>query len=150
MDYYRWLESLEKFKVLVYRRPDFLSDAFEYESYMGTKQLRNLFKDQVVDTETESIFLSFPERWLNCVECHQLYPRLQEFYPSLKKLQIKTHSPLIISCTPNGYAYTLKSEDEIVEETRRAGNLDKPTSVEDTKAIFDGISKGKLFVLSNE
>lgn len=140
-----WLKSLEKFEVLIYRRPNFLAEEFEFESYMGMAELQNIFHKQVVDTTKESIFMSFPERWLNCVECHQLFPRLQKFYPSLKKLTIKTHSPLIITSTPNGHAYLLQSEDKIVEESRGAGSIDAPSSMDDTEAVFAGLSQGKLF-----
>lgn len=145
-----WFDTLEKVQILIYRRPNFLSLDFEYEQYMGTKILRNLFSEQATVGADTSILLTFPERWLNVVECHQLFPRLQKYYPNLKKLFIKTHSPLIVTNVPSKYACLLHEENEIVSTSGGHGEVDEPTSTEDPCAIFEGISKGKIFCSSSK
>ena len=144
-----WFDTLEKAQVIIYRRPNFLADDFEYEQYMGTDVLRNLFHEKKVKQDTD-IFLCFPERWINSVECHQLFPRLEKYYPNLKTLTIKTHAPLIITGVPNGYAFLLTEENEITRISNGSGSIDAPTSIEDPEAIFKGISKGKLFCSTKE
>jgi hypothetical protein len=114
-------------------------------SNMGADVLQNLFHKQEVKEDTTDIFLSFPERWINCIECHQLFPRLEKYYPNLKTLTIKTHAPLIITYVPNGYAFLLTEEDEITRISSGHGLINGPTSIDDPDAIFKGISQGKLF-----
>lgn len=82
MNVLEWMDSLEAFQVIIYRRPNFLSPDFEFESYIGSGELRNIFHEKRVDDTKESITLVFPERWINCSECHQLFPLLQKYYPS--------------------------------------------------------------------
>jgi len=147
LDTREFFKSLDLVQVVIYRRPDFLADDFEYESYLGQGILRNMFKYQKVDETTDSIFLPFPERWINCIECHQLFPRLQQYYPNLKKLKIKTHQPLIITYVPNVYAFRAPGEDEICKISGGYGHINKPTSVEDELATFKGISEGKIFTV---
>lgn len=72
MNVLEWMDSLEAFQVIIYRRPNFLSPDFEFESYIGSGELRNIFHEKRVDDTKESITLVFPERWINCSECHQL------------------------------------------------------------------------------
>lgn len=143
----KFFGSLEKAQVLIYRRMDFLSDDFEYEQYIGQGVLRNIFKEQVVDETQDSIVLPFPERWINIIECHQLFPRLHKYYPNLKTLQIKTQQPLIITGVPREYAAVMSYEDDMARTTGGSGHIDKPTSVEDECAIFKDISKGKMFAI---
>jgi len=145
-----WFDGLERCEVFIYRRPDFLADDFEYEQFVGQKYLRNLFKEQKVDDQTTEIILVFPERWINCIECHQLFPRLQKYYPNLKTLQIKTHQPLVITGVPNKYAYLFTEENEIVRLSGTSGHLNRATSIEDPAALFKDISKGKLFSSSSK
>lgn len=144
-----WFDTLEKAQVIIYRRPNFLADDFEYEQYIGRSVLENLFGTQEVKTDTD-IVLSFPERWINCIECHQLFPRLEKYYPNLKTLFIKTHAPLIITGVPNKYAFLLTEEDEVVGISYGSGSIDNPTSIEDPSAIFKDISKGKIFCSSSK
>jgi hypothetical protein len=85
-----------------YTRPNFLDDSFEFESYMGCAQLRNMYLPKgKIDTKTDSIFLSFPERWLNIVQERCIYEKIKYFYPNVKKVTIKTHSVYIMQCTPS-------------------------------------------------
>lgn len=86
-------------KVLIYRRPDMMDESLEYELYMGINELRNMFKDEIVDEKKTELFFSFPERWLNVIQERSLYMRIQKFYPNVKKVTIKTHSVYIIQTT---------------------------------------------------
>lgn len=142
----KWMDKLEKFQVVIYRRPNFLSWDFEMESYIGQGILRNLFHAKITDEKTKKIILSFPERWLNCVECALLFERLEMYYPKLKELKIKTHTPLIIMNVPNKYAIILKAEDDITESSgkERDDDYQGPTSLEDVDAVFRGFSDGKI------
>lgn len=145
-----WFDTLEKAQVIIYRRPNFLADDFEYEQYIGRSVLDNLFSSHpTVKTDTD-IVLPFPERWLNCIECHQLFPRLEKYYPNLKTLLIKTHAPLIITGVPNKYAFLLPEENEITRTSYGSGTIDEPTSIEDPNALFKDISKGKIFCSSSK
>lgn len=145
----KFFASLDVCKVVIYRRPNFLSDDFEYEQYVGQIVLRNLFhKSPQIITSVTKMSLVFPERWINCVECHELFPRLQKFYPNLKELFIKTHEPLIITNVPREYAVLLNAENEIVAKTgKNKKRNDSITSLDDSAALFPGISTGALFAL---
>lgn len=143
----KWMDGLEKFQVLVYRRMNFFGDDYEYERDMGRRELENLFVKQQIDLDTTSIILVFPEQWLNHVQMHGLYPRLAHYYPNLKQLQIKTREPLILTNTPNKYAFMLPSEDEMTRETNgHREDVDDITYVNDSCPLFTGISTGKIFV----
>jgi len=141
-----WFDTLEKCQVLIYRRPNFLADDFEYEQYIGHGVLCNLFKTFQV-SQQEDITLPFPERWINCIECHQLFPRLQAYYPNLKRLMVKTHAPLIITNVPNKFAFIMPEEDSITRTSGGHGKIGEPTSIEDVHALFKDISKGKMFTV---
>jgi hypothetical protein len=145
----KFFASLDTCKVLIYRRPNFLSEDFEYEQYVGQIVLRNLFQESPsIITSVTKMSLIFPERWINCVECHELFPRLQKFYPNLKELFIKTHEPLIITNVPREYASLLDSENEIVSKTGSNKKCnDSITSLDDSVALFPGISSGTCFTL---
>lgn len=129
-----WWESLEKVHVYIYGRMNFLNEDFEYESYVGTNQLRNMFIDKKIDDITANLVLVFPERWLNVVQQMDLINRIYAYYPNLKTLCIKTQSPLIITNCYSEYCYRVDF------------NSDDEESVDDAISIFKGISKGKLFV----
>jgi hypothetical protein len=149
MDTLEFFDSLEKFQQIIYRRPNFLSEDFEYEQYIGQNVLRNIFSlSPEVDSNTDYIALIFPERWINCVECFELFPRIQKYYPNLKRLFVKTHAPLIITNVPAKYSFELNSENEVVSKTGSNGD-DPITSVDDSMAFFPGISEGRLYVNGN-
>jgi len=139
-----YFSSLEKAEVIILRRPDFLADDFEYESYLGLGIMKNCFKEKRVDNKVDDILISFPERWLNIIERRMLFHRISLYYPNLKRLTIKTHCPILIGCVPSKHAMLLKAEDEI---TRTAKEGSEITSMSDPTAIFSGISEGKLFVV---
>ena len=145
-----WFDTLEKAQVIIYRRPNFLADDFEYEQYIGRSVLENLFSDQATVRTDTDIVLSFPERWINCIECHQLFPRLEKYYPNLKTLLVKTHAPLIITNVPNRYAFLLTEENDIARTSGGHGAVDEPTFIEDPNALFKDISKGKIFCSSSK
>lgn len=96
--------------VYIYRRPNFLDDNFEMESYMGMAQLRNMFITKKIDLNTKSMFLSFPERWLNIIQERSLYERIHHYYPNCKDIEIKTHSVYIIQNTINTSCRIFKDE----------------------------------------
>ena len=73
-----------KLKLYVYSRPNLRDDALEYEMYMGMGVLKNIF-DNMKIVKDESLFLSFPERWLNIIEQRQLYYRLIKYRGCLKR-----------------------------------------------------------------
>ena len=133
-----YFDSLDKAEVIVLRRPDFLADDFEYESYIGVGVMRNCFKEYIVKDDVTDITISFPERWLNIIERRMLFNRISQYYPNLKTLLIKTHCPILIGCVPNKYAYLLTAENDVI-------NNPDVTSMADPTALFKGISEGKLF-----
>jgi hypothetical protein len=108
MDTLEFFESLESFQQINYRSPNFLSDEFECEQYIGKFILKNIFShNPKVCERVTDISLYFPERWINCIECQELFPRIQKYYPDLKRLFVKTHAPSIITCVPAKYSFEL-------------------------------------------
>lgn len=99
-------------KVYVYRRPHMRDETLEMELYIGLGILRNLFDQEKVDTGTEHITLSFPERWCNIVEERSIYKRVERLYPNLKSLTIKTQSVYIIQCTPASCVGIVRGAEE--------------------------------------
>lgn len=87
-----------KLTVYVYRRPNLRDDNLEYERYMGITVLKDIF-DHDKENDCESLFLSFPETWLNIIEQRCLYQRLAKYCKKLKEVTIKTHSVYIVQCT---------------------------------------------------
>ena len=102
------------FEITVYvlRRPHMRDESLEFELSMGRNHLDNIFDREQVDTQTTSLYFSFPERWMNIVEERSLYDRIQLLYPNLKKLTIKTQSVYIIQCTPAGSVKIVAGEEE--------------------------------------
>lgn len=100
-------------KVYVSRRPWMRDPSLEMELYMGMGILQNLFDDEKVDTETTSIFLSFPERWCNIIEERSIFKRIVRLYPNIKSVKIKTQSVYIIQCTPAGNCFIVEHEDYV-------------------------------------
>lgn len=84
---------------LVYRRPHLRDDNLEMEMYMGKGVLESIYDKLEQRPDVKTLFLSFPERWLNIIEERQLYERLQYYCPNLQKVTIKTHSVYIVQCT---------------------------------------------------
>lgn len=115
-------------EVFVFRRPNFLDEDFEYESYVGQSVLRNLFIKQQIDNDTNTILLSFPERWLNIIQERVLVARLNHYYPNLKKVTIKTHSVYILQ-TVKSDNVRIVGEDNLPDEVNPDGsiNLTEPT-----------------------
>lgn len=87
-------------QVLIYIRPNLRDDNLEMEMFMGRNVLESIY-DRMEVTDIDTLFLSFPERWLNIIEQRQLFQRLEKYCPNLKEVQLKTHSPFIIQCSPN-------------------------------------------------
>jgi hypothetical protein len=118
------------FEILVYvnRRPHMRCESLEYELHMGKTQLENLFDHERVDDKTTSIYLAYPERWLNIVEERSIYDRVKRLYPNLKTLTIKTQSVYIIQCTAakNIRIVTTEKERDYVDEH---GNLPQESDV---------------------
>jgi hypothetical protein len=98
--------------VYITRRPHMRCESLEYELHMGRTVLENIFDREVVDETKTEVYLSYPERWCNIVEERSIYPRLQRYYPNLKKVTIKTQSVYIIQCTPAGCCLITAGEEE--------------------------------------
>jgi hypothetical protein len=90
-----------KIQVLVYTRPNLRDEGLSAEMYLGYGVLESLFDKMEIRKDIIDVFLSFPERWLNIIECRQLFKRLQKYCPNLKFVKIKTHSPIIMSSIEN-------------------------------------------------
>ena len=88
-----------KLKVLIYQRPFLRDDGLEYERYMGLDVLRSVFDEFKMRPDVKSLYLSFPEQWLNILEQRSLYTRLEHYCPNLETVTIKTHSVYIVQCT---------------------------------------------------
>jgi hypothetical protein len=83
-----------------------------------------------------SLFLSFPEHWLNILEQRQLFERLEKYCPNLKHVRIKTHSVYIIQCTPNTCAYMMdKTLPDDGDLTRRHYHDMAATNLFDMKKL---------------
>lgn len=95
------MKTSKKFDLTVYlfRRPFMRCEALEMEMYMGQSQLKTMFDDERVDESVTSLFLSFPERWMNIVEERSLYPRIEKYLPNCKEVTIKTQSVYILQST---------------------------------------------------
>ena len=87
-------------------------DNLEMERFIGTDVLRSIFDEEKERPDVNSLFLSFPERWMNIVEERSLYGRLERFCPNLTKVQIKTQSVYIIQCTLNTCVKIVMSKEE--------------------------------------
>ncbi len=143
-EFKEWCASLETLEMTIYCRMNFLHDDFEYEQYYGQNILRNIFGTKQVDEKTETIFMSFPERWMNVHECRLMFDRIKTYYPNLRVLQVKTNSPLLIGELSREYCYLFTEEKEKIRLSKDDGD-DSPTSFDDAYAVFKDISKGKLF-----
>jgi len=119
--------------VYIYTRPNLRDDSLEMEMFMGRGVLESLYDRMEVRKDVKSLFLSFPEHWLNITEQRQLFERLAKYCPNLKEVDIKTHSVYIIQCTPNKCAYMM--DETIPEHT-------------DGKHYHDGSMGGNLFDMS--
>lgn len=53
---FSWFDTLEKAQVIIYRRPNFLADDFEYEQYIGRNVLDNLFSAQATVKQIQTLF----------------------------------------------------------------------------------------------
>lgn len=95
------MNDYPKFKInlLIYTRPNLRDPALEFEHFMGRDVLDSIFDKMKERKDVKSLFLSFPENWLNILEQRQLYQRLEKYCPNLKEITIKTHSVYIIQCT---------------------------------------------------
>ena len=60
-------------------------DNLEMERFIGTDVLRSIFDEEKERPDVNSLFLSFPERWMNIVEERSLYGRLERFLPEPHK-----------------------------------------------------------------
>lgn len=113
--------------VLVYQRPHMRDELLEMELGMSRRLLVDLF-DNETNTEllkVEEAHFSFPERWLNIVEERSLFARLDRWCPNLKKVTLKTQSPHIIQCTPNGHCFVVQVETPLPQESI-SGRLWRP------------------------
>lgn len=99
-------------EVFIQRRPDMMDESLEYEMFMGMNQLKSMFKTEQIDASCTTLFLSFPERWLNVIQQRCLFDRCKKFLPNLKKLTIKTHSVYIIQCTRAENVLIVSGKDE--------------------------------------
>jgi hypothetical protein len=83
------------------------------EMYMGRPVLETLFDTMREDRKTTSVFLSFPEQWLNIIEQRQIYDRCRLYLPNLQRIQIKTHSVYIVQVT---YASDIFMFDDLLDK----------------------------------
>jgi len=120
-----------KLEVLIYTRPNLRDSNLEMEMFMGRNILESLFDKMEVVEDCKSLFLSFPEHWLNIIEQRQLFQRLEKYCPNLEHVEIKTHSVYIIQCTSNKCAYIM---DEALSDD---GDL--------TKRHYHDMSRTNLF-----
>lgn len=135
-----------KIECRIYTRPDFLEGDFEYESYVGINHLKNCFKikkvEQVCDPvyKSNTITLSFPERWLNVLEQRALVDRVKQYYPNCEELIIKTHSVYIIQ--------TLHSEQCFIVDSDQVKILegDEELSAPMPDLFFRGASNGIVII----
>jgi hypothetical protein len=63
-----------------------------------------------------TIFLSFPERWLNILEQRALINRIEQFYPKCEELIIKTHSVYIIQCVKSENVLLFDLTEPIIDD----------------------------------
>lgn len=81
--------------VVLVNRPNLRDD--EMYMCMGQQFLIDVFESEK-EMEQESIFLFYPERWLNILEQRIIFDILKDRCPKLKELEIVTHSPFIVQC----------------------------------------------------
>lgn len=129
-------------QVLVYTRPNLRSYSNEMEMYMGFSVLQSIFTDMKVNPSVKTLYLAYPERWLNIIEQRQLFSRLSKYCPNLEEVTIKTHSVYIIQCTPNIQVGIVKLNGPLPSES---DPLDAKLYIDSTQGnIFH---EGKLTVL---
>lgn len=130
----------------IYTRPDFLDGDFEYEGYVGINHLRNCFKtkrvEQICDPvyKTNTITLSFPERWLNVLEQRSLTDRVKKYYPTCDRLIIKTHSVYIIQTIHKEECFMMDAQQRVITE----GAEQLSATMDDL--FFKGASKGIVVI----
>jgi hypothetical protein len=122
-------------KLFIYTRPNLRDVDLEMEMFMGRNVLESIYDRMEVLENIKSLFLSFPERWLNIVEQRQLWKRLAKYCPNLEEVQVKTHSVFIIQCTPNKCCLIM--DRTLPDDGDLAG-----------KNYYDGPMAGNLFDMS--
>lgn len=134
-NFYQKIKNGEiELKVFIYTRPNFRSDSLEYELEMGRKYLENMFEYFNINNTVTDMFFSFPERWLNVAEQQQLFDRIENYYPNVERITIKTHAPLIITQVPNGFAF-------ILDDPKAIDNKDGKLYFEDMVGNFFNAEK---------
>lgn len=115
----------------VYKRPNLRSYSVEMEAFMGLNVLRDLY-DNMKENDVDSLYLSFPERWLNILELRQLPDRLVKYCPNLKIVTIKTHSVYLIQCVRSEYIKIIHHDEKDVDHSALDVKLyhDNPRSLE--------------------
>ena len=94
----------------VYKRPNLRSYSVEMEAFMGLNVLRDMYDDMKVN-DVDSLYLSFPERWLNILELRQLPDRLVKYCPNLKTVTIKTHSVYLVQCVRSEHIKIIQHDE---------------------------------------
>jgi hypothetical protein len=122
-------------KLFIYTRPNLRDEDLEMEMFMGRNVLESIYDRMEVLENIKSLFLSFPERWLNIIEQRQLWERLAKYCPNLEEVQVKTHSVFIIQCTPNKCCFIM--DKTLPDDGDLAG-----------KNYHDGPMAGNLFDMS--
>ncbi len=81
---------------------------------MGLDVLRNLFDGDKILPNVTSLYLSFPERWLNTLEQRQLFKRLNTRCPNITKLTMKTHSVYFLQMLRKEQIKIVLGKDELL------------------------------------
>ena len=121
--------------VYVYKRPNLRSYSVEMEAFMGLNVLRDMYDDMKVN-DVDSLYLSFPERWLNILELRQLPDRLVKYCPNLKTVTIKTHSVYLVQCVRSEHIKIIQHDERDVDHSALDVKLylDNPRSLD----LFNG------------
>jgi len=108
-----WWKPKFDLVVVLFQRPHLRDEGLQMEAYFGMGILESMFDKMEQRPGIEDLVLSFPERWLNIVEQRQLLERIEKYLPDIKRVDIKTHSPFIIQCTPNECARVVADKGDI-------------------------------------
>jgi hypothetical protein len=109
-------------QVILTTRPNLRSDNLEMEMYSGRNVLDACFDTFEILPKVTSLYLSYPERWLNILEQRALFDRLSHYCPNLTQCVIKTHSVYIVQCVHNWCVSIVDDPSLVPEVTGTAVN----------------------------
>lgn len=93
----------------------------EMTVFVGQLFLSDLFDTDKDMSEHTSVYLEYPERWINILEQRALFKAIELRCPNMEKVSVLTHSVYIIQVTPSGCLKVISNKEDYPDKGYELG-----------------------------